>query len=127
MWEHIGSRDVKSARKVRRCHWCGELIEIGQPYHLDTGKWEGEFVACYVHPECDKAIERSALEDGYRAYEQIRGLDTEQEEAYLQGAVAWDTEQPREPPRRATRASLCRMAGRMGRRMRRELYRIARV
>ena len=44
---------VTKARKQRRCHWCGERIEIGQSYVRIAGQWDGDFGVSSWHPECD--------------------------------------------------------------------------
>lgn len=96
-WEHIGSADVKRSQKRRICSWCGEGIEIGQPYHCDFGKWEGEPVRCEVHPECHDALERDSGEP-YTPYDQVRGITREEQVTYDDGSIAWDKERPRTPP-----------------------------
>ena len=47
-------RNVKHARKQHRCHWCGEMINIGDPY----SRWFDYDVALTVkvHPECFDAM-----------------------------------------------------------------------
>lgn len=46
---------VKRTRKARRCDWCNEMIETGEP----NVNWFtfGESVSTYVHPECFGAQE----------------------------------------------------------------------
>jgi hypothetical protein len=47
--------NIKSCRKPKRCYWCGEWIEAGEPCVARAGVWEGDFYSDRVHPECDKA------------------------------------------------------------------------
>jgi hypothetical protein len=48
------TRHVKKARKPYWCDWCGERIEVGQPY--STWFTYGENVTARVHPECYAAM-----------------------------------------------------------------------
>ncbi len=41
--------------KAKRCYWCGEICEIGQPRVIIAGKWEGDFFNAHYHPECSRA------------------------------------------------------------------------
>ena len=42
-----------TARKPHHCLWCWEKIEKGMSAIYYAGKFEGEFNAYYLHPECD--------------------------------------------------------------------------
>ena len=47
---------VKRSRKTRTCTWCGDPVEIGQPYQ--SYQWvEGRDAGTVVlHPECGDAM-----------------------------------------------------------------------
>ena len=60
MSEQSDVRNVKHARKQHRCHWCGEMINIGESY----SRWFDytERVMCKVHHECFDAMEENCSE-----------------------------------------------------------------
>lgn len=39
----IYSEVLRKARKEHTCHICGKMIEKGERYHHETGKWDGDF------------------------------------------------------------------------------------
>jgi|GEM_PF-2402952 len=51
------SRVVRWARKPRTCTWCGDPVEIGQPYQ--SYRWaDGRDAGTVVlHPECGDAMD----------------------------------------------------------------------
>lgn len=51
-------RHVKKTRRARRCDWCGERIEQGDPSVVTSGVYEGDFSTGRYHPECAAAIHR---------------------------------------------------------------------
>ena len=57
-------QSVKASRKRRKCDWCGEMIEIGQPY--DSHMWSayGDTTRIVMHPECKAAAGELAAKDG---------------------------------------------------------------
>lgn len=57
-------KSVRRSRKRRRCDWCGELIEVGQPY--DSYRWSdgGDAGTVRMHPECLVAMDRVAESEG---------------------------------------------------------------
>ncbi len=71
---------TRTARRKHRCTWCGEPIEPGQSYCDVVGKFDGDFQPSKYHPECDKAVRRSAVEepwcmanDGFMPFSEHRG------------------------------------------------------
>ena len=52
------NRHVKGSRKTRRCDWCGQQIERGNPYIYASGVFEGDFYTGRYHTECSAAITR---------------------------------------------------------------------
>jgi hypothetical protein len=49
---------TKASRKAKRCSWCGETIQIGQPKVSFRGLEDGEFYTLHQHPECHDAQRR---------------------------------------------------------------------
>ena len=49
---------VKKTRRARRCDWCAERIEKGDPSVSTSGIFEGDFYQGRYHPECSAAITR---------------------------------------------------------------------
>ena len=43
---------VKRSQKRRRCCWCSQIIEIGDPYDRENCIFEGDFQDNVYHPEC---------------------------------------------------------------------------
>ena len=54
---------TNASRKVKRCSWCGEIIEVGQPKVTQSGMHDGEFQTHHCHPECDIAETNWLLEN----------------------------------------------------------------
>lgn len=52
------STHVKKTQRARRCDWCGEQIEKGEPSVATAGVFEGDFYKGRYHPECDAAALR---------------------------------------------------------------------
>jgi len=48
-------REVKKTRRKRKCDWCWELIEKGDPSIATCGIFEGDFYRARFHPECHAA------------------------------------------------------------------------
>jgi len=49
---------VKRTRRRRRCDWCLEHINAGDPSVVECGTFEGDFWSGRYHPECSDAITR---------------------------------------------------------------------
>mgnify|MGYP000860192376 CR=1 FL=1 len=49
---------VKRTRRTRRCNWCGEMIQKGDPSVAHAGNYDGDFYQGRYHPECNAAIDR---------------------------------------------------------------------
>lgn len=49
---------VKKTRRARRCDWCGDRIDAGQPSVATSGIFEGDFYTGRYHPECNAAALR---------------------------------------------------------------------
>ena len=47
---------VKKTRKTRRCDWCSERIEKGDPSVVTSGTDGSDFYHARYHPECGEAI-----------------------------------------------------------------------
>lgn len=55
---------INAARKQHRCDWCGECVEVGQPYKRWRWFDGGEAMTVRVHPECKDALDEAAHEEG---------------------------------------------------------------
>jgi len=53
-------KSIAAARKEHNCSWCGELIEVGQPYN----SYRLEEMTVKMHPECYTALGEAADEEG---------------------------------------------------------------
>ena len=63
MSDTFHDRSVKAARKSRRCDWCGELIQIGEPYESYRWREGSDGGTVRVHPECLAAMRRTSSEE----------------------------------------------------------------
>jgi hypothetical protein len=50
------TRHVKHTRRTRKCDWCWEPINAGDPSVVCTGTFDGDFFTSRYHPECDAVI-----------------------------------------------------------------------
>ena len=64
MSDTFHEQSVKASRKVRRCDWCGELIQIGQPYESYRWRDGSDGGTVVMHPECRQAMGRTSDEEG---------------------------------------------------------------
>lgn len=55
---------VAKSRKRRGCSWCGQAIEIGQPYRAYSWSDSGDYCRACMHPECYTAMQSVAVEEG---------------------------------------------------------------
>ena len=55
---------VAKSRKVRQCTWCGEKINVGDPYEAYSFRDGGDFGRVTMHPECHKAMGEVSREEG---------------------------------------------------------------
>ena len=60
----IGHTIVKKARKRHKCFWCGELIQLGEPYSYWGWASDGSVERIKVHPECD-TVWQAACDDDF--------------------------------------------------------------
>lgn len=70
----IETREVKAARKAHRCIWCGELINVGDPYLYERSIFDGRPQNHHWHGECSEASVTHFANDGpeFTAYENER-------------------------------------------------------
>ena len=64
MSDTFHEQSVKASRKIRRCDWCGELIQIGQPYESYRWRDGSDGGTVMMHPECLQAMGRTSREEG---------------------------------------------------------------
>ena len=57
-------QSVARSRKRRRCDWCYEAIEIGQPYDSYRFACPGDTGTVRMHPECLEASAEMAKQEG---------------------------------------------------------------
>ena len=66
--DYSSIRNIKKSRKSFICDWCGQKIEMGQPY-IRYRIWDsGDTGTCREHPECYEAMmemERDPWDDNY--------------------------------------------------------------
>lgn len=67
----VATTPIKASRKRRRCDWCGEWIEIGEPAVKAAGIYEGDFTWSKFHTECAAAWE--TWHDEYDPHSFVRG------------------------------------------------------
>ena len=66
MSEYAGEvHTVKSSRKGHQCNWCGQKIEIGQPYKHWLWFCDGDRDTVKAHPECLQYAEDNREDSGY--------------------------------------------------------------
>jgi hypothetical protein len=56
---------VKRTRRSRRCNWCREWIDYGEPSVAVAGNYDGDFYSASYHPECSAAISRWSKREGW--------------------------------------------------------------
>jgi len=78
----LTSKNVR-CRKLHRCNWCGEQINVGDTAHYRSGIYENEFFLEYMHIECWDAMNRSDLgyENEFNPMDQMRGKTYEESHA----------------------------------------------
>jgi hypothetical protein len=63
MSETFHHASVKRSRKERRCDWCAEKIEVGQPNESYCWADGGDCHSVYMHPECYEAMRQACRLD----------------------------------------------------------------
>jgi uncharacterized protein YycO len=64
-------QSVTKSRKRKRCDWCGELIDVGQPYDSYRFVAFGNAGTARMHPECNSASGDVVKQEGSWV---VRGL-----------------------------------------------------
>ena len=64
MSDTFHEQSVTASRKVRRCDWCGERIQIGHPYESYRWRDGSDGGTVLMHPECLQAMGRTSREEG---------------------------------------------------------------
>ena len=76
---------ARTSRKLRLCDWCGELIDIGDPYESYRRRDDHNSIAVQCHPECLAAMYRTAQQEGgwldWQTGENERGKSWNEEHA----------------------------------------------
>ncbi len=63
MAESFHHCNVKASRKQRVCSWCGESINVGEPYHGYQWRDGNDSGTENMHPECYNACKDAFTED----------------------------------------------------------------
>lgn len=64
MAETFHSVSVAKSRRGRQCTWCGEQVQIGDPYKAYQFRDGRETGHVTLHPECYSAMQEMAAEEG---------------------------------------------------------------
>ena len=56
---------IKAAKKAHRCTWCSEKVKPGESYMRWRAFDGSDAWTIKMHPECDKASQRMARQEGY--------------------------------------------------------------
>ena len=60
---------VQRAKKEHKCEFCNQIIKIGEKYHRQSGKYDGDFFDRCLHMTCNKMISTYCAEE--KEYEDI--------------------------------------------------------
>jgi len=71
----LSKTHIKKTQKRRRCDWCGEHIEQGDPSVVINAVWDDDFQSVRFHPECHYGWDNtnSELYDEWELHAQERG------------------------------------------------------
>ncbi len=58
----LSERKVVAARKQHRCIWCGQAINVGEPYTYERSVYDGQMQTHHWHPECLPAAQAEMRE-----------------------------------------------------------------
>ena len=74
----LSEKHIKKTQKRRRCEWCGEHIEQGDPSMVINAVWD-DFQSVRFHPECHDGWSNSkmGLDDEWELHAQERGKPLE--------------------------------------------------
>jgi len=59
---------IHKARKVHKCELCCQKISIGENYHRQSGKYEGDFFDRCLHDHCENIISTFCSENHESEY-----------------------------------------------------------
>jgi len=60
----VTKETTHAAKKIHRCTWCWQLIEVGSEYKRYRYFNCGDAGTCKMHPECFDAMQEAAREEG---------------------------------------------------------------
>lgn len=52
MSDFFSPQEIRTARKLHRCSYCNEDININDKYTFQKGNYEGRWFESKMHPEC---------------------------------------------------------------------------
>jgi hypothetical protein len=74
---HCFSIKSVKARKLHKCIWCGQRIEVGSTYRDERSVFDGNMQRHRWHPECDDEAAdffRKSGEETFDAHENERAI-----------------------------------------------------
>lgn len=69
MSEFYSTQKIKKARKEHTCKCCNTNIQIGEPYEIHAGKYEGNFFTFKICPICSKILDYWCYELGHQEFD----------------------------------------------------------
>jgi hypothetical protein len=64
MSHQTDTEHIQSSRKPHICDWCGQRINVGEPYARWRWFINGDAGTGRAHPECREALDEAAKEEG---------------------------------------------------------------
>jgi hypothetical protein len=61
--------EIHTARKTHKCMLCGNEIPVGEKYHRQSGKYEGEFFDRSLHMHCNNIISAYCEEQSHDEFD----------------------------------------------------------
>ena len=78
MTDFYSRQEIKHARKEHKCLCCNAIIQVGEPYIIHAGKYEGDFYTYKTCPVCEKILNYLYNEVGYDEFD-VGSILSEQE------------------------------------------------
>lgn len=64
------TENIRRAKKSHKCDLCGNQISIGEKYHRQSGKYDGEFFDRCLHERCNNIISTYCKENNEQEYDE---------------------------------------------------------
>ena len=72
--------EIRTARKIHKCIWCGKGIDHNERYHYFAGPHDGKFQTNHMHIECFDQMEEEAQHWGPDDFEFVPYVNERPEE-----------------------------------------------